>query len=345
MNTAHTLATLRAQITKTLGSLIPRGATVALLDFPNYSNVGDSAIWLGEIAYLKSEDCSIQYICDAYNFSSSALRSALPTGIIILNGGGNFGDLYPLHQRFRERVVKEFPNHRIIQFPQSIHFSSEHDLRHSMSIFSGHADFHLCVRDVASMEIAKRHMRGPLHLCPDMALMLDLPIFSTMRKTTEVVILSRTDQEKREVQVMPAQNASFAILTDWLDEHTPRHAPLYIWANRRLSWGNSKFPRLFLNRVALYAANHMARQRLQRGVDLLSQGHVVVTDRLHAMILSWLGRAPVIYLDNSYGKLSNFINTWTLQGDLTAADSFSAALSTASELRLQRERLLPAKKK
>ena len=52
-----------------LDPLIPRGSQVALFDFPNHSNVGDSAIWLGEQAYLSTrpdlrmiavDDCSIR---------------------------------------------------------------------------------------------------------------------------------------------------------------------------------------------------------------------------------------------------------------------------------------------
>ena len=40
-------------IHRVLGPPIPEGAPVALFDFPNYSNVGDSAIWLGEIQYFQ----------------------------------------------------------------------------------------------------------------------------------------------------------------------------------------------------------------------------------------------------------------------------------------------------
>ena len=42
------------KINSVLGPLIPAGSSVVLFDFPNYSNVGDSAIWLGEEIYIKS---------------------------------------------------------------------------------------------------------------------------------------------------------------------------------------------------------------------------------------------------------------------------------------------------
>jgi pyruvyl transferase EpsO len=38
---------------------------------------------------------------------------------------------------------------------------------------------------------------------------------------------------------------------------------------------------------------------------------VVVTDRLHAHLLSLLLGIPHAVLDNSYGKLSRFLDAWT----------------------------------
>jgi exopolysaccharide biosynthesis predicted pyruvyltransferase EpsI len=44
-----------------------------------------------------------------------------PDDPILLHGGGNFGDVWPGFQRFREQVIRESPNRRIIQLPQTIH--------------------------------------------------------------------------------------------------------------------------------------------------------------------------------------------------------------------------------
>jgi exopolysaccharide biosynthesis protein PssK len=47
------------------------------------------------------------------------------------------------------------------------------------------------------------------------------------------------------------------------------------------------------------------------GCRLLARGKVVVTDRLHGHILSLLLGIPHVLLDNSYGKLRHFHETWT----------------------------------
>ena len=49
---------------------------------------------------------------------------------------------------------------------------------------------------------------------------------------------------------------------------------------------------------------------------MLGEGRVVITDRLHAHILSLLLGIPNVILDNSYGKLHDFYHTWTSGGGL-----------------------------
>lgn len=47
------------------------------------------------------------------------------------------------------------------------------------------------------------------------------------------------------------------------------------------------------------------------GQRLLGQGEIVVTDRLHAHILSTLMGITQVILDDSYGKVFQFVDTWT----------------------------------
>src|SRR3546814_3331383 len=54
----------------------------------------------------------------------------------------------------------------------------------------------------------------------------------------------------------------------------------------------------------------LAQWRLRRGISMLSQGRVIVTDRLHAHILSLLLDIPQVVLDNMYGKVSAFAAQW-----------------------------------
>src|SRR3990172_3861341 len=103
------VASLNATINEVLQPLLRDSRAVALLDYPNYANVGDSLIWLGEIAYLKRAGIPIAYTCDQTSYAPARLESRVGKGAILMTGGGNLGDLYPRHQRFREAVIQAFP--------------------------------------------------------------------------------------------------------------------------------------------------------------------------------------------------------------------------------------------
>jgi exopolysaccharide biosynthesis predicted pyruvyltransferase EpsI len=138
-----------------------------LLDFPNHPNVGDSAIWIGELNYLKSaRGRSPSYVCEYTNFRADDLKKLLPEGPIFLHGGGNFGDLWPDHQAFRESVLEQFPERQIIQLPQTIYFQSADNLKRAAQAINKHKNFTLFCRDRAALEIAKSNFSCPAYLAP-----------------------------------------------------------------------------------------------------------------------------------------------------------------------------------
>jgi pyruvyl transferase EpsO len=314
------IASLRQRILDTLRPLVAGADRVALLDFPNHANVGDSLIWLGELACLR--ELGIRRLCytaDHGTYWPATLANRIGNGAILLSGGGNLGDLYPHHQRLRESVVREFPNNPIIQLPQSIHFQRPEALARARAAFAAHPRFVLLARDTASLAIARDELRvADCRLCPDMAFGLG-PLSRPVPPTRPVVRLLRADAEAR-----PTTGRAAANVVDWLEE-----SPTWLtrW-NLFLSW------RLNLHRRTLgwlrgplsatYAP--LARQRLDRGCRLLAAGEKVVTDRLHGHILCLLLGIPHDLMDNSYGKLRNFHETWTKDCSLGRYSGFTSVI-------------------
>ena len=85
---------LAQRFSQQLDRVLPAGQ-LALVDFPDHSNVGDSAIWLGEMAYLRRSGRLPAYYSAIADFDDAACRAAIGGGAILIHGGGNMGTLWP----------------------------------------------------------------------------------------------------------------------------------------------------------------------------------------------------------------------------------------------------------
>ncbi len=311
------LARVQAALGEALSTLGAIETPVVLVDFPNHGNVGDSAIWLGELAWLSSRGLLPTLVCEAQNYDARSVRRCLADGgTIFLHGGGNVGDLWTRHQAFRERILEDFPDRRVVQLPQSIFFRSPEARRSAGEAFGRHRHFTLFARETPSFDLATREFGGDVRLCPDMAFALGpLPRPAAV---DELVILARTDQE-----AAVSRANVHAGTVDWLQDD-PSAA---IRLERRVRY-SSRWPWL---RRRLYA--RLAGERVRRGCRLLGRGRAVVTDRLHAHILCLLMDIPHVLLDNTYGKLSAFYETWTRSSPLaTFEHDYARAIARARSL-------------
>jgi pyruvyl transferase EpsO len=167
-----------------------------------------------------------------------------------------------------------------------------------------------------------------VQLMPDAALCLG-PLARPGHIQHDTVFLLRTDDEQRGYDLTCFKAASDAILVDWLAEPLGpiRLARLEHRLRRQLSGkGRSNTEKVLYYR-------RLAEIRVRRGLELLARGRTVVTDRLHAHILSFLMDIPHVALDNDYGKVSGFIHAWTAASPLvsTATDP-SGAMHARDEL-------------
>lgn len=300
---AAVLATSRDQLVAVLKPLVAHTPAICLLDFPMHSNVGDSAIWLGALAALRAAGAPPpSYTCDAANYDRAALARAVGSGTICFNGGGSFGDLYETHMRFRERVVRDFPDNAIVQLPESVCFLRTDSLARCRDVFNAHPRVTLLARDDNSLATLRREFSAPSQLAPDLAFMLGA-LQRPAPPVRDILWLKRQDDEDR------WHGQVDAVTMDWIDEPQTR----LIRLSKRIRQSAHRGPvrGLLDRRLQPRLYPWLATQRLARGVALLSSARVVVTDRLHAHLLALLLGIPHVVLDNSYGKVHNFIAAWT----------------------------------
>ncbi|MDQ2817034.1 MAG: polysaccharide pyruvyl transferase family protein [Candidatus Eremiobacteraeota bacterium] len=302
---------LNARATSVLATLLKPGTRCALLDFPDYSNVGDHAVWLGQRRLLGKLGLKIVYTASQFTFSERAMRAALEGGTILLQGGGNFGDLWPRHQRFRESIIASFPDTRIVQLPQSVLFQHNTNLERAKSIVSRHRDFTLLVRDEQSLAAARQHFGVPTLLCPDLAMGIG-PLIPHTAPTVDVLWLYRKDRECAEELPTPLPGGQ--VSADWIAHDTSAPARGARFVAGKLNHLYPVCGRVVSPQLSLFDA--VAWRRLRHGLRTLGQGRIVVTNRLHGHVLCLLLGVQHMVIGDRYGKIRSLYDTWTATSPL-----------------------------
>jgi pyruvyl transferase EpsO len=302
------IAKLQDRIHTCLKDYISKDEPLAILDFPDIRNCGDSAIWLGEMAYLESKyGKRPAYVSRIDDFSPEELEQTMPTGPIFIHGGGNFGDIWEAHQDFRERVLERFPDRPVIQFPQSIHYKSDARLEQSARAIARHKHFVLLVRDEESRQFAMKHFDCEVRLCPDMA----FSIGATEPAPSEFPVLAMLRSDLEKVGESDLSGHPDIPKEDWTTESV-QSVRVSKALGAATAWLALKPAEMRLRKLDAAAHN-----RFRRGIRQISRGRAIVTDRLHVHICSLLLGRPHAVLDNNYGKIRRFMAAFSGGTDLS----------------------------
>lgn len=271
--------------------------TIFIIGSIEYDNLGDHAIVYAQKQYLKHHFRQynvIEITDDVFKNARILLKKKIGTeSIITIPGGGNMGDIWFDDEQRRRWIIEDYPNNKIVIFPQTIYYSNT-DLGHkrlkeSIEIYSAHSDLIFCAREDTSYKLMKQYYSSNMViLVPD--IVLSLPKLSDEVKKEKVALCFRTDKE------------------------------------RCLSPNNEKEIKAFLERITLqyYEISTIARQNvssIQREEELQSIWNTIkkskccITDRLHCMIFCYLTETPCVVLDNDNHKVKNTFDLWLKQCD------------------------------
>lgn len=332
VSSVEALSALQERTLATARQVLAGIRCCALVDYPDHANVGDSMIWLGEVALLERLGIEIRYACSRQNYDRAMLERRIGAdGAVLIHGGGNFGTLWPDHQEFRERLLAEFPQHRVVQMPQSINFErNDAALTLARTKIARHGAFSLLVRDVASREFARANFECPTALCPDMAFMIGA-LHSDQPASVDYMLLARSDKEQAAAwsSVFDKLPHERSACRDWLGFGVEE------WGIARAQRAGRAAARRSLRANWLWEKlmREEARARMRRGVRLLGQGRIVVTDRLHAHVLCSLLDKPHVVLGDAHGKVRALYDTWSSRFACAAwCNNSQEALARAREL-------------
>jgi len=318
---AEYLRSLRDSTEAILLSAFGGATDVALLDAPNQRNVGDSLIWAGEIAYLRRMGLKLRYVADLNTYDPVQLRLAMPSGVVLLHGGGNFGDLWLGHQKHREQIVTDLPDYRLVQLPQSIFFASDERAQQANSIIGAHPDFHLLLRDSLSIERAKNVLPSldPI-FCYDMALGYEPPTLRQSASSNDLLIIARQDKEG--VSGLHTVGEGWVqglntINTDWHSEGLL--AVRWSIARRAMKLQHrlvryrkrSKLVPTYPQWVVQRLISSLNEINITGALRLYATAKLIVVDRLHAHVLALLLGIDHVALDNNYQKIGAVFQDYT----------------------------------
>jgi|GEM_PF-78957 len=292
---------LASAVATQLDSCLADTRRVVLVGYPEHHNVGDNAIWVATIFYLRSRGIAVTHLTNHRLYDVATVKRKLSSdAALLLLGGGNFGDLYPESQQLREAIVGDFPNTTILQMPQSVYFDEAATRDATLERFAAHPRLTVLARDEQSL----RALSGAglkSRLCPDVAHLL-LPSLHA-RPGSGTLVLARADKERAHpTDVYPSS------WKDW--DMAPRDAPEQIRRALRLVSIVSRLGPSTEVKLWQHCWTTFAKVSLARGVRLIEDYETVVTDRLHGVIISRMLGRRVIAVDNSYGKVFGYLDTW-----------------------------------
>jgi pyruvyl transferase EpsO len=302
-NTAARDAAMRA-LKLRLGEItrfIPQDRPVVYLDYPMYLNVGDLLIMQGTERFFADHGYDVVMRASSVNYSPAIARRIPKDATIVLQGGGNFGDLYPAHQKMRESIITHFPDNKIVVLPMNVQFESEDERQKSAAIFRAHNDLTLFVRDETSLEELFGAFCRRVMLMPDMAHQLWDAHYEppTARKDTLYLI-------RRDIEARGGEAGALSSTFDWEDLISDARKSSY-----RLICRGMRLEGVTRQQFGMGRAWYRFCDALVGDMrDVFEAHREVVTSRMHGCIFAALLKKPVRFADNSYGKLGRYYDLW-----------------------------------
>ncbi|MGA9873363.1 MAG: polysaccharide pyruvyl transferase family protein [Rhodococcus sp. (in: high G+C Gram-positive bacteria)] len=324
--TDSALGSIRRQTLDVMRRHTSPGDRIAVLDFPIHHNAGDSLIFAGQDQYFDTLDVHVDYRSDLLTHDDALLRERVGDRTIFWGGGGNFGDRWPVHQEFRERIAARFPDNKIVGLPQSIDYANSDAVAKTAEIYARHPNLTLLLREQRSYDFALANFpANKIEFCPDMAFGANISAIAG-GEAVDVVKLLRMDSEQLDHGTVDIDYSTAQY--DW----GLRGKDLAVWNAITLPTRVAyNFPRAIRPLYPAIARSYPCAISLNLGAAqrILSQGSVVLTDRLHAAVLAGMMGKRVVAMDNANKKVSGTYDAYLHRFDNVR---FASTAAEAAEM-------------
>jgi pyruvyl transferase EpsI len=254
---------------------------------PDYGNIGDQAIAVATFRYIEDyfNDYEIVKIelQDTFLFMKAAIKAYEEGDLIVLQGGGNMGNLYPDIERYRKFVIKYFKQSKIISFPTTVSYTDDSRgrkcLLRDVLIYSECKDLTLIAREKFSYDIMKSNFKSnKVILNPDIVLFYSKYIKPSEYLRHDILICIRHDFESK------LSNENREELMYFLDDNFNGYL-------------------LYETQQAHKINEYMRVREVSSALEVFKHSKLVITDRLHGMIFAAITGAPCIAISSRDHKI------------------------------------------
>ena len=273
----------RKKTIKTKYSISTERKQVVIFGTPNHGNLGDYAIYVAEKKlfnqFLPSSNVFGINMTDFQHEIDSLTKLLKKEDLLILTGGGNLGNQYMDDETIRRTVIERFPDNRIVMFPQTLYFTEDEEgareRRETISIYNTHKDLWLVARDEQSYRAMQEMFIGKVWLLPDVV--LTWGEVETVQKQGALLLL-RNDVEgvlqmSDRIQILEMLHQEYADVEETDTE------------------------------ICIETNLEVLEVELDRKLQQINRAELIVTDRLHGMIMAAISHTPCIVLNNYNHKL------------------------------------------
>lgn len=258
---------------------------IILCNTPTHGNIGDQAIALAELEFLKKNFKRIKLIEiteDEWKYQKNRILKRIhKNDVIVIHGGGYIGTLWRNECNTAIEIITLLPENSKIIFPQSTYYEDRNVLENDKNIFSSAEQLWFCARDedtfnfvIDNLEINKKNV----YLVSDIVTTFDWNKKKIKyEKKNEVLLVLRKDVEKTRGENFEGKVEMLLQNKKYKYKNLDMFQPYYINLFRK---------HIVLNRLKKFA-----------------KAKFVITDRLHGMYFSAITNTNCFAIDNVSGKV------------------------------------------
>lgn len=279
---------------------LAKGKRIFVFLSADYGNIGDLAISKAQRNFLKDNLKDYEVfpvpISKTRIWLGSIKKQVTSADIITIIGGGNMGSLYPDIEDLRQLVIQSFPYNKIVCFPQTLDWdesqSSTKALKKIEKIYASHPDIHVFARELITYkkleDVFNSQKNVKVGFVPDIVMSTSAKQLGVLNssKPTGILTCLRNDKE------CALKAKHYAILDSAIGDtgltltKTDTHA------------GGSGLSKAECDKL------------LSNKIQQFAEAQLVITDRLHGMILCILSGTPCLVLPNSNHKIRQTYLNW-----------------------------------